>query len=85
MYCDCAPQDTKQAITHKETLDEAAERYVKDSSHELYELRKQSFIDGAKYQKEKILQFLYDEITERRGYSASKMCEKIIEFINNNR
>jgi hypothetical protein len=29
MYCDCAPQDTKQAITHKETLKEAAEKYAK--------------------------------------------------------
>lgn len=31
--------------------------------------------------KEEILQFLYSEITERRDYSASKMCEVIIEFI----
>ena len=41
------------------------------------------FKAGAKWQKEQILQFLYDEITERRDYSASKMCEKVIEFINN--
>ena len=30
---------------------------------------------------EQILQFLYSEITERRDYSASKMCEVVIEFI----
>lgn len=36
----------------KEKLEEAAEKYVKDSSHELYELRKQCFLDGAKWQQE---------------------------------
>jgi hypothetical protein len=35
----------------------------------------------AKWQQEQILDFLYKEITERRDYSASKMCEKVIEFI----
>ena len=39
--------------------------------------------DGIKYQQEQILDFLYSEITERRNYSASKMCEKVIEFIEN--
>lgn len=29
--------------------------------------------------KEELKQFLYNEITERRPYSASKMCEIIIE------
>ena len=32
-------------------------------------------------QKDKILDFLYTEITERRDYSASKMCEEVIKFI----
>ena len=36
---------------------------------------------GAKWNQEQILQFLYSEITERRPYSSSKMCEKVIEFI----
>jgi hypothetical protein len=36
---------------------------------------------GAKWNQEQILQFLYSEITERRDYSSSKMCEKVIEFI----
>ena len=36
------------------TLEEAAEKYVEDSSHELYELRKESFIDGAKWQAERM-------------------------------
>ena len=39
--------------------------------------------DGAKWQQEQILNFLYSEITKRRDYSASKMCEKVIEFIGN--
>jgi hypothetical protein len=39
------------------------------------------FINGAKWQAEKILEFLYLEITERRPYSSSKMCEVVIEFI----
>ena len=41
---------------HKQetTLEEAAEKYVKDSSHQLYELRKQCFLDGAKWQQEQI-------------------------------
>jgi hypothetical protein len=30
----------------KETLEEALYKYLKDSSHELYELRKQCFLDG---------------------------------------
>lgn len=32
-------------------------------------------------QQEQILQFLYSEIIERRPYSSSKMCEVVIEFI----
>jgi len=39
------------------------------------------FKKGAEWQQERILEFLYLEITERRDYSASKMCEKVIEFI----
>ena len=30
---------------------------------------------------EQIKQFLYKEICERRDYSASKMCEEVIKFI----
>ena len=39
------------------------------------------FNNGAKWQQEQILQFLYSEITERRPYSSSKMCEEVIKFI----
>lgn len=42
---------------------------------------KRGAIFGAKWQQEQILDFLHSEITERRDYSASKMCEKVIEFI----
>ena len=31
---------------------------------------------------EQIKQFLYGEICERRDYSASKMCEEVLKFIN---
>ena len=34
--------------------------------------------------KQQIKQFLYGEICERRDYSASKMCEEVIKFIDNN-
>lgn len=30
---------------------------------------------------ERIKQFLHDEICERRDYSASKMCEEVLKFI----
>ena len=30
---------------------------------------------------EQIKQFLYSEICERRDYSASKMCEEVLKFI----
>jgi hypothetical protein len=47
----------------QETLEEALYKYVKDSSHELYELRKQCFLDGYKlaqkrsYSEEEVLNF----------------------------
>jgi len=64
----------------QETLEEAAENYGniignKDGTTQF------DFREGAKWQQEQILQFLYSEITERRPYSSSKMCEKVIEFI----
>ena len=62
----------------QETLEEAAEREY-PTIHEQYQY--DAFIEGAKWQQEQVLNFLYSEITERRDYSASKMCEKVIEFI----
>ena len=41
-----------------------------------------AFINGAIWGQKQTLEFLHLEITERRDYSASKMCEKIVEFIN---
>ena len=73
-YCDCGPlEEPKQ-----ETLEEAMESYL-DSPTPLSYRRAVEF--GAKWNQEQILQFLYSEITERRPYSSSKMCEKVIEFI----
>jgi hypothetical protein len=50
----------------QETLEEAAESYVKDSSHELYQLRKQCFMDGAKWQQER----MYSEEDMRKAFIA---------------
>jgi hypothetical protein len=74
----------------KETLEEAAERnnpvIIRStpfgSKYEwVPKKERKQFVNGAKWQQEQILDFLYSEITERRDYSASKMCEKVIEFI----
>ena len=54
-------------MNKQETLEEAAESYVKDSSHELYQLRKQCFMDGAKWQAE-------------RSYSEEEVLRLIIKF-----
>jgi hypothetical protein len=62
----------------KETLEEAAENFVNSTRLRNYKVL---FIEGAKWQQEQILQFLYSEITERRPYSSSKMCEEVIKFI----
>jgi hypothetical protein len=45
--------------------------------------REHEEMDKAKEQR--ILDFLHSEITERRSYSSSKMCEEVIEFIRNER
>jgi hypothetical protein len=50
----------------QETLEEALYKYVKDSSHELYELRKQCFLDGYK-------------LAQKRSYSEEDLMESFIE------
>jgi len=67
----------------KETLEERAARYdnIKLPIPYGYVGAANDFINGAKWQQEQILQFLYSEITERRPYSSSKMCEEVIKFI----
>ena len=44
----------------------------------------QAMDEYVKLHVERIKQFLYGEICERRDYSASKMCEEVIKFIDNN-
>lgn len=44
---------------------------------------KRGGIFATKLQQERILDFIYSEMLERRDYSASKMCEIIAEFIEN--
>jgi len=63
----------------QETLEESFDRIY--NSIDFTEFDFASFKLGAKWQQEQILQFLYSEITERRPYSASKMCEVVIGFI----
>ena len=65
----------------QQTLEDAAEKFINNTR---LQNRKVLFMEGAKWQQEQILNFLYEEITERRPYSASKMCEKVIEFIKKN-
>jgi hypothetical protein len=74
----------------QETLEEAAEKHLQKwrllnnihLSNVLHAERcKNDFIAGANWQQEQILQFLYSEITERRPYSSSRMCEEVIKFI----
>lgn len=69
----------EQEEPKRETLEEAKQRildsnYLSLNDADIFEM-------GAEWQRKQILQFLYSEITERRPYSSSKMCEKVIEFI----
>jgi len=68
-----AKEESKQ-----ETLEQAAKKY---KSLKLPDDLFDGFVAGAKWNQEQILQFLYSEITERRPYSSSKMCEEVIKFI----
>ena len=71
-------------MTAKKTIKQAAEIILGNNTGMLisnHPAITQSMIDLAKWQQEQILEFLYSEITERRDYSASKMCEEIIKFI----
>lgn len=70
--------ELSKAKWQQETLEEAAERIVNSTR---LKNPKSLFCEGAKWQQEQIIDFLHSEITERRDYSASKMCEKVIEFI----
>jgi hypothetical protein len=76
----------------QETLEEVANEYAKNRyspeqgfPEEDYYISFLSFRGGAKWQQEQILDFLYKEITERRDYSASKMCEVVIDYIKQNK
>jgi hypothetical protein len=65
----------------QEIIEEAAYNYAANKKNRTSHLI--GFREGVKWQQEQILYFLYSEITERRDYSASKMCEVVIEFIEN--
>ena len=74
-------------MKNKETLEEVAKLAYPDGYYEdpcMTDRSRDAFIEGASWQREQILNFLYEEITERRDYSASKMCEEVIKFIESN-
>lgn len=87
--CDRKPKQLKdveiESNTTKTKLEEAAAYYAHNwfDMHETnnYKALKQGFEAGAKWQQEQILNFLYFEIIQRRDYSASKMCEEVVNFI----
>jgi hypothetical protein len=64
----------------EETLEEFIQRegYPEGHTQDIWE---DGVRRGINWQQEQILQFLYSEIIERRPYSSSKMCEVVIEFI----
>ena len=76
-------------ITHvgkQETNEEASKRIYPDKTTPGWidhwsATERRCFIEGAQWSQQEILYFLYEEITERRPYSSSKMCEVVIEFI----
>jgi len=68
----------------QETFEEAKSKFSNNPKKWLGISRedlKNGWDAGAEWQQEQILQFLYSEITERRPYSSSKMCEEVIKFI----
>jgi hypothetical protein len=76
---------TSTIAIKQETLEEAKNNAWDNYEHvegNLYSTSfKNGFEIGAKWNQEQILQFLYSEITERRPYSSSRMCEVVIKFI----
>ena len=59
----------------QETLEEAVEEYVKDSSHTFYELKKQCFLDGAKWQQQ--------QQQDQNKYSEEEVHNIITSYKNN--
>ena len=70
---------TKKKINYKITT---PKEEPKQKTIEVGHPESLDFKAGVKYEKDRILQFLHFEIIQRRPYSASKMCEEIIDFIN---
>jgi hypothetical protein len=66
----------------QETLEEVATNYaegwgVNDDAT--------SFILGAKWKEEQILQFIHSKMAEPKNYSSSEMCGEIMKFIKQNK
>jgi hypothetical protein len=72
--------------TPQETNEEASKRIYPDRTTPGWidhwsATERRCFIEGAQWSQQEILYFLYEELTERRPYSSSKMCEVVIEYI----
>ena len=88
--CTCIQDtlDMKQATLQELIMKEALYRTSQNNFNQAsagYNAKwfKRGGIFAAKLQQERILDFIYSEMLERRDYSASKMCEVITEFIEN--
>jgi hypothetical protein len=91
MY-NCGDSCTRECMEPKieepkqETNEEAAKRIYPDRTTPGWidhwsETERKCFIEGAQWAQQEILYFLYEELTERRPYTSSKMCEVVIEYI----
>ena len=65
----------------QETLEEAAEKYAIYSFDSPLLDASDNFKAGVEWHKNQVLDFLYREVIERRPYSATRMCEEVIKFI----
>jgi hypothetical protein len=74
---------TKETMSNDRQIPTALEFLHRDESGVFDEVDIVQAMDGyAKLHVERIKQFLYEEICERRPYSSSKMCEEVLKFID---
>ena len=60
-------------------VEKEAEKYVEDSTHELYELRKQCFIDGAEWQQEQAKAIEKEQSLKMPPYDLDNLASKYSE------
>ena len=75
-------KNQKQQMINNKQMPTALEFLHRDESGVFNEVDIVQAMDGyAKLHVERVKQFLYEEICERRPYSSSKMCEEVLKFI----